>query len=216
MFKSIFNKKILIFSLVILNIFLVTACSKPEDTKQIEVDKVDTKITDTGVNQDYLKVMTQEEFDSLYKDEEIKSYAKKFIGKKFPNINIKLPDSNEISTDSLKGSNYVIEFMGTWCPVCKSIKPQIEEFERLNPDKKIFTVGFSNTEEELKTFVEENGFTNPIHTMTTPQEEFDKAFELKFVPTFFFVDKEGIVQYIFIGDLNVKMLENMYLMSFGK
>lgn len=184
---------------------------------QMEEAEEAEDVEDTTIDQEpkYLNVISDEQLNSIYPDEDIRDYVKEFLGDTVPNIEIRDLEGNAFDLESLRGKDYVLEFMGTWCPACKSTSPHIEEFKRLNPDKEVFVITFSDTEEDIIKYKEENELTDAIYMVNLTEQEFKELYKLRYVPTFFFVDKEGITQFIYIGDLTTEFLEDMYYGSFG-
>lgn len=177
--------------------------------QEVKVDEVDSN----GLK--YLDVISEEQLEKVFPDKELKDYAKKFLGQSIPNFEIKNLDGEVIDIESLRGKDFVLEFMGTWCPACKSSAPHVEEFKRLNPDKEVLVVTFADTKEDILRYNKENGFTYPIHMSNISEDEFARLYELKYVPSFFFVDKDGTIQFIYVGDITTEFLSDMYDGSFG-
>ena len=99
-----------------------------------------------------------------------------------------------------KGKTIFLNFWATWCPPCRAEMPDIqklyEEFQQKKEDIVILGIAAPNlgnekSEEEIKGFLEENGYTYPV-VMDTEAEIF-QAYGITSFPTTFMIDKDGNV-----------------------
>ena len=110
---------------------------------------------------------------------------------------------NKHTLSDYKGKVVFINFWATWCPPCKKELPDIEELykeDNLNKDDVIF-IGITNpssddypnnsdvSKEEIKTFLDENGYDFPVLFDETGEVLGD--YNISAFPTTFMIDKEG-------------------------
>jgi len=116
---------------------------------------------------------------------------------------------NEHTLSAYKGKVVFINFWATWCPPCKKELPDIEALYKeynLNQDEVVF-LGIANPsseeypnnqdggKEEIKAFLDENGYTFP--TLYDETGEVLKNYNISAFPTTFMIDKEGnVVGYV--------------------
>lgn len=208
------KKLSLILALLIMTVSLV-GCGNQVSNNDIHNNKSEGTKETVKKEQKYLDVISEDQLEAIYPDEEIRGYAKDFLGQTVPNMEIRDLEGNVFDLESLRGKDFVMEFIGTWCPACKATSPHIDEFKRLHPDKEVFVIAFADTKEDILAYKEENGLTQPIYMTNLSEDEFKELYQLKYVPAFFFVDKEGTIQFLYIGDLTTDFLEDMYYGSFG-
>lgn len=119
-----------------------------------------------------------------------------------PAIDFTLKDQygNTHTLSDYKGKTIFLNFWATWCPPCRAEMPDIqklyEEFQQKKEDIVILGIAAPNlgnekSEEEIKGFLEENGYTYPV-VMDTEAEIF-QAYGITSFPTTFMIDKDGNV-----------------------
>jgi thiol-disulfide isomerase/thioredoxin len=132
-------------------------------------------------------------------------------GKPLPSFNLLLPDSLTIySTNQMKGKPTVFFFFGPDCPYCQQqmeeIKANMIELENIQ-----FVIltgeGFSG----MKNFVERNGlkeYPNVIAGLDTANF-FTKYYKLNGYPFTAFYNKEGVLQYVYNGEIKMEKFISM-------
>lgn len=123
----------------------------------------------------------------------------------YPAIDFTLTDQygNEHKLSDYKGKAVFINFWATWCPPCREELPDIEALYNeynLNQDEVIF-LGITNPssaeyphnqdseKDDIKAFIEENGYTFPI--LFDETGEVLQGYGISSFPTTFLIDKEG-------------------------
>ncbi len=200
--------------IVVMAALFITGCTSTATSTTVidsttpdgDVSATETSTTETK----YLDVITQDEFDRLYSDDMIGNYAKMFLGKEIPNLEVRDADGSKMDFESLKGKPFVVEFMGTWCPVCAETYPAIEQLADENPELTVLSVVTDEDEQTVATYMEKNEFTKPIKFSNVNGEAFYQMFKLEFVPAFFFVNENGIIERIHIGGIDYETLTNIY------
>lgn len=120
-----------------------------------------------------------------------------------PSIDFTLKDQygKEHKLSDYKGKTVFLNFWATWCPPCKAEMPDIqniyETYETEGDDALIVlgvaspNIGGEGSEEEIKAFLKENGYTYPV-LMDTTGEIFG-AYGITSYPTTFMIDRDGNV-----------------------
>lgn len=120
-----------------------------------------------------------------------------------PSIDFTLKDQygNEHKLSDYKGKTVFLNFWATWCPPCKAEMPDIqkiyESYESEGEEALVVlgvaspNIGNEGSEEEIRAFLEENGYTYPV-LMDTTGEVFS-SYGISSYPTTFMIDRDGNV-----------------------
>lgn len=136
-----------------------------------------------------------------------------------PAIDFTLNDQygNSHTLSDYVGQVVFLNFWGTWCPPCRRELPDIQKlYEEYSAEEKPEVVilgiaapnyGQEGTEEEIRAFLEENGYTYPV-VMDTTGEIFMRYGVYSF-PTTFMIDTDGNVFGYVTGQLNETMMRSI-------
>ena len=136
-----------------------------------------------------------------------------------PAIDFTLYDQygNTHKLSDYKEKTVFLNFWATWCPPCKAEMPDIqkiyEEYERDGDNALIVlgvaspNIGGEKSEEEIKAFLEENGYTYPVVFDNTG--EIFAMYGVSSLPTTFMIDREGNVFGYVSGQLNEEIMRSI-------
>lgn len=122
---------------------------------------------------------------------------KLFIGAPAPGFEVvKLGSGELIRSQDLRGQVVLIEFWATWCPSCRVAMPFAE---RLAKEKKNLQVLLVTDEEEaaVKAFMGKR--ETSLRVVRDHTKKMSLAYQVTSVPTFFLLDKQGVVQKVELG-----------------
>lgn len=154
------------------------------------------------------------DFDGYYgNDEEVKTIAKTLIGKEASNIKMKTINGTSFDLNSYKGQNVIIEIADTTCSECIKTIPEVIEFEKQYKDYKVFKIFSDDKSEDIRELYKTKGFELDGATVIAGSDNVstnhvDKDYNIQFVPTFIFVNKDGIISSLDIGGTNVETLKS--------
>ncbi len=124
-----------------------------------------------------------------------------------PDITLPTPDGEMISLSDYRGQVVFLNFWGTYCPPCVAELPDIQKvYEELeSEDFVVIGLNVEEKPEKVKAFVEENGLTFPI--IISPDATVNPLYQLKRMPTTWFIDRNGILR----GKIEGQMSKSMAL-----
>lgn len=117
-----------------------------------------------------------------------------------------------------RGKVIFLNFWGTWCPPCRNEMPDIqklyEEYEAMGDEADVVILGVAapgmgqeGTEQDITSFLEENGYTYPV-LMDTEWEMFS-WYGISSFPTTFMIDKEGNIYGYVSGQLTEDIMRSI-------
>ena len=116
------------------------------------------------------------------------------LGKKAPDFTLKLVGGKNTNfTEYRDGDPAIIFFWATWCPHCRTqlmeMNEQIQAFE----DKgiKLTLVDLGEKEKKIERFMKSKGIDIPV--FLDPKSALEEEYMLMGLPTFFFVNKKGVI-----------------------
>jgi len=113
-------------------------------------------------------------------------------------------DGKQISSTSLNGKAYIVNFFATWCPPCRAEIPDMVAIQKLWAPKGFTFIGIAvnETEPAVKGFMKSNGINYPV-VMATPAlvASFNRYVEggISGIPTTFVIDANGNMTNVFVG-----------------
>lgn len=136
-----------------------------------------------------------------------------------PAVDFQLQDQygNTHTLEDYKGKTIFLNFWATWCPPCRAEMPDIqklyETYDREGEEALIVLgvaapqMGQEKTEEEIRAFLEENGYTYPVLMDTTG--ELFYSYGIQAFPTTFMIDRDGNIFGYISGQLTMEMMESI-------
>lgn len=136
-----------------------------------------------------------------------------------PAVDFNLTDQygNTHTLSQYKGKIIFLNFWGTWCPPCRAEMPDIqklyEEFDQEGEDALVIlgvaapNLGKEKSEDGIKTFLEENGYTYPV-LMDTEAELF-QTYGITSFPTTIMIDRDGNLFGYATGQLNEETMRSI-------
>ncbi len=103
-----------------------------------------------------------------------------------------------LSLSSLSGKPVVIEFWGTWCPVCVKSMPGLLAWAKAHPDVKLLLIHQGGTPSEVADFAKQRGYKTGIF-LVDDQGEASGAYRVDTVPSCFVVGPDGVLTGVHVG-----------------
>lgn len=135
------------------------------------------------------------------------------VGYAAPNFTLNLLDGAPASLADYRGKAVLLNFWATWCTPCKAEMPMLNATaERYAGELVVLGLNYGESEGYAREFVTENGITFPI--LLDPSSSTGTAYMVRGFPTTYFIDPEGVLRSMHIGQLDEDLLAQ-YLETIG-
>lgn len=107
---------------------------------------------------------------------------------------------SEVKLEDLRGKVVVINFWASWCKPCEQEAAELQEaWQEYEPTGKVVFLGvdYVDTEPEARVYLKKFGITFPNGPDLATR--ISQYFRIKGVPETYFVDQEGVLQYVQVG-----------------
>ncbi|GAB4440554.1 MAG: redoxin domain-containing protein [Chloroflexi bacterium OHK40] len=120
-------------------------------------------------------------------------------------------DGGTISLASYSGDVVLLNFWATWCEPCKREMPALQEAHQRLGDQGLAIIGVNLTDDEqaqggdtakIRAFLDQFGVTYP--NVLDIEGEVTNAYRVFPLPTSFFIDPQGRIRYVHIGELTLE------------
>jgi thiol-disulfide isomerase/thioredoxin len=135
------------------------------------------------------------------------------VGRLAPDFRLPTLDGGSFQLSSMRGKPVVLNFWATWCGPCQNELPALQKAAEHLEGKVVFA-GVDQGEDAnvVQTYVDKLGLT-----FTIPMDaggELGSRYNVKGLPTTFFIDRNGVIQSLWLGEMNsVTLAENIALIE---
>lgn len=162
--------------------------SSQEDVSGAETEIVDNATVDSTAEPDVL---------SVENDQDSADVA--------PDFTLTDLDGNSVSLSDYSGTPVLINFWATWCPPCRSELPLIQQYQDKYGDEfVVLAVDGGETAEDVQSFVDAQGYT--MKFLLDPDFVVAELYQVRGFPTSLFIDANGAIQKVHIGELTEPMI----------
>ena len=123
------------------------------------------------------------------------------VGKLAPDFELSGLDGQAVSLSGLRGNPVLINFWATWCEPCRFEMPFIQEIYEgwtgKTPSLVILAINLGESPSRVGRFMESYGLSFPVLFDTS--QDVTAKYNIRGIPTTFFIDKDGIIRDIKIG-----------------
>jgi peroxiredoxin len=118
-----------------------------------------------------------------------------------PDFTLQTPDGESITLSELRGQAVLVNLWATWCPPCRAEMPALEKMYREYKEDGFVVVAVDMTYQDdplqVVPFTEQYELTFPI--VLDVNGEAARAYELRSLPSSFFINRQGIINEVVIG-----------------
>ena len=122
-------------------------------------------------------------------------------GSMAPDFSLRSIDGNNISLVDFRGRPLLLNFWATWCGPCRSEMPYLEEVHNdeawSSKNLAIIAIDAAETVQTVNQFLRETGLS--LTVVIDPDNSVFMDYNVRAIPTTFFIDKDGIIDSVKIG-----------------
>src|SRR5512138_2579097 len=118
-----------------------------------------------------------------------------------PDFELKSLSGETVNLSDLRGQAVLVNLWATWCPPCREEMPTLEKMYNEYKEQGFVVLGINMTRQDdpqaVKPFVEKYRLTFPI--LLDESSTAGNAYQMKSLPSSFFIDRQGIITEVVIG-----------------
>lgn len=119
-----------------------------------------------------------------------------------PDFELPTLDGGTVRLSDLRGHPVVINFWATWCPPCRAEMPAIiREYKRYK-DRGLVVLAVNQAEDPAKVAAFRDQFGMPFPILLDKRMKVSAQYEIRFLPTTFFVAADGTITDMVTGGMN--------------
>jgi len=126
------------------------------------------------------------------------------IGLKAPDFELINLSGESVKLSDYEGKKVMLNFWATWCPPCKAEMPDMQKFHEETGDDLVILAVNIDPENDVAGFAEQMGINFPI--LIDKDYVVNKTYQIISIPTSYFIDEKGIIQYKHIGAMNIEAM----------
>ena len=121
------------------------------------------------------------------------------VGNLAPDFQLDSLDGQTVSLSNLRQKPVLINFWATWCSPCRSEMPYIQEIYEEWSDKGLVVLGINMGESSSKIDEFMQSYNLSFTVLLDTKQDVAQKYNIQYIPTTFFIDKDGIIQDKMIG-----------------
>lgn len=121
----------------------------------------------------------------------------------------RLLDGRVLGAGDLKGKVVLVQFWATWCPACVEEMPDLQKLRAKYHKQgfELLALSLDDNDKLVRSFMKANGYDFPVALAT--RSHFETYGPAHWAPTFYLVDKHGLVLQKVVGSLDYGKLEKV-------
>jgi thiol-disulfide isomerase/thioredoxin len=127
------------------------------------------------------------------------------VGDTLPDFQLTDIEGNVITPADFAGKPLLLNFWATWCPPCQEELPLFQDARDAIPELEVFLINTGESLEQAKDYLESSNLTLRSGVNTDAGEdtlEVTKRFRVRGMPTTFFVNSDGTIASIYVGQIS--------------
>jgi len=118
-----------------------------------------------------------------------------------PDFSLQSTTGETVTLSNLRGHAVLINLWATWCPPCRAEMPAIQKVYDEYKDQGLIVLAvnmtYQDSPSEVPPFLQEYNLTFPV--LLDQSGSMAKSYELRSLPSSFFINREGTIQEVVIG-----------------
>jgi peroxiredoxin len=121
------------------------------------------------------------------------------VGKQAPDFQLPSLGGQSVSLSDFQGKPILLNFWATWCGPCRHEMPFIQAIyeEQSVNGLVILAIDIGESVPAVNSFLQSNNFSFPV--LLDIDQDVAQDYNIRAIPTTFFIDKDGIIQEIKVG-----------------
>ncbi len=125
-----------------------------------------------------------------------------------PDFTLKTPDGETVTLSDLRGQVVLVNLWASWCGPCRMEMPAMQQVYEAYKDQGFTILAVNATHQDsipnAMAFAAELGLTFPI--VLDMDGQTSDQYELRSLPSSFFIDRDGQIQEVVIGSMSESLL----------
>ena len=128
-----------------------------------------------------------------------------------PDFQLQNLDGQTVSLSSLRGSPVLLNFWATWCGPCRTEMPYLQQIHEEWSDRGLvlLAIDLGESSSTVESYLQSNNLS--LTVLLDTRQEVGQKYNIRAIPTTFFIDKDGIIQGVKIGAFQNKEQIEQYL-----
>jgi len=118
-----------------------------------------------------------------------------------PDFSLQTIDREAVTLSDLRGQAVLVNLWATWCPPCRAEMPTMQKLYAEYKDQGLVVLAVNMTYQDnpatIVPFTQEHGLSFPI--LLDETGDVASKYELRSLPSSFFIDRDGFIQEVVIG-----------------
>jgi cytochrome c biogenesis protein CcmG, thiol:disulfide interchange protein DsbE len=117
-----------------------------------------------------------------------------------PDFELQDAQGRPVHLSELRGRPVLVNFWASWCPPCQAEMPAMQAVHEAYGEQYVIlavNTTYQDSETDALRFIQQKGLTFPV--LFDRDGATSRRYEVRAMPTSFFIDSEGIIQEVVVG-----------------
>jgi peroxiredoxin len=121
------------------------------------------------------------------------------VGNLAPNFQLNNLEGKTVSLGDLRGKPVILNFWATWCHPCVFEMPFLQRVyeEQSAEGLVLLAINIGGTSSQVKEFLQAHNLS--LTALLDTKQDVAQRYNIQYIPTTFFIDKDGIIQVVKVG-----------------